>query len=210
VALQVIGAGLGRTGTASLKVALEQLGIGRCYHMTELHARPTDVPHWLAAADGAADWDQLFAGYGATVDYAGCTFWRELAAYYPQAKILLSVRDSQAWFESTQATIFAPVWIDHLEASPQKTFLERTVTAPFGERIHERDFMIRAFEAHVGAVERTIPAERLLKYDVKAGWTPLCRFLDLPVPDVPFPCVNTREDTRQLIQSIMSAERASR
>jgi hypothetical protein len=108
VALQVIGAGLGRTGTASIKVALEQLGLGRCYHMGEVLANPGDADRWVSAADGKPDWDDLFNEYGAAVDYPTCVFWQELADFYPDAKVLLSVRDATSWFESTRETIFSP------------------------------------------------------------------------------------------------------
>jgi len=102
MALQVVGAGLGRTGTSSLKVALEYLGVGRCYHMSEVGGNPAHVGLWIDAANGKPDWDRLLADYEATLDYPACTFWRELADFYPESKVLLSVRDPASWFESTQ------------------------------------------------------------------------------------------------------------
>ena len=107
MALNVIGAGLGRTGTASLKVALEHLGVGRCYHMAEVMQNPNAPGYWIEAADGRADWDKIFDGYGATTDYPACSFWRELSEKYPDAKILLSTRSVDSWIESTQSTIFS-------------------------------------------------------------------------------------------------------
>lgn len=192
--LKLIGAGLGRTGTVSLKLALEQLGYGPCYHMTELFMHMDHAAGWVRAADGHADWDSVFAGYAATVDYPGCTFWRELVQAYPTAKVLLSVRDPDQWFESTQATIFTDASSLTLQASPLREFFDKTVWRDLGDRIHDRDFMTDYFRRHNIEVERTVPHERLLIYNVAQGWEPLCTFLGVPVPDGPFPRANSRED----------------
>ena len=94
MALEVIGAGLGRTGTLSLKLALEHIGLGKCYHMSEMiaHLR-THLPLWVAAAKGQPQWDAIFDGYRSSTDYPGCMFWRELVAKYPDAKVILTTRD---------------------------------------------------------------------------------------------------------------------
>jgi hypothetical protein len=142
------------------------------------------------------------------VDYPGCTFWRQLAQAYPTAKVLLSVRDPDKWFDSTQATIFS----DHMTApllnSPLKDFFDKTVWKDFGDRIHDREFMVAAFKRHNAEVERAIPKERLLVYEVSQGWEPLCRFLDVPVPDGPFPRVNSTEEHQQM-RAQMNAAGAS-
>jgi hypothetical protein len=195
--LQVIGAGLGRTGTVSLKLALEQLGFGPCYHMTELLMHPDHAPGWVRAADGQPDWESIFCGYAATVDYPGCTFWRELAQLYPSAKVLLSVRDPDQWFESTQATIFNDESSATLNASPLREFFEKTVWRDIGDRVHDRAFMVELFQRHNCEVERTIPRERLLVCNVAQGWGPLCDFLGVPIPDKPFPRTNSRADFAQ-------------
>lgn len=194
MSLRIVGAGLGRTGTLTLKTALEQLGLGPCYHMREVIDDPSRAPLWVEAAKGRADWERIFAGYSATVDYPGCTFWRELADLYPEAKVLLSVRDPDRWFESTQATIFSDAWNQKCMNSPMAQFFELTVYRDFGDRIHDRVFMTDYFRRHVADVERTIPKERLLVYEAREGWDPLCAFLDIPVPDEPFPHVNSREE----------------
>src|SRR4026207_181124 len=124
--LKVIGAGLGRTGTLSLKLALEQLGYGPCYHMTEVFLNPADMRLWIDAADGHPDWDTLFRNFASTVDYPGCSYWRHLVRHYPEARVLLSVRDPDQWFESTQATIFSPQSIQRLRTSPMGPFAEKT------------------------------------------------------------------------------------
>jgi len=201
MALKVIGAGLGRTGTLSLKLALEQVGLGPCYHMVEVMMNPESVRLWMDATNGNADWDAVFKNYASTVDYPGCTFWRQLAEKYPQAKVLLSVRDADQWFESTQATIFSPASIQRLGASPMGEFARRTVWSAFGDRIHDRDFMVEAFKRHNAEVERAIPKDRLLVYEVAQGWEPLCKFLDIPVPNTPFPRVNSREEMTAMMAS---------
>jgi hypothetical protein len=192
--LKVIGAGLGRTGTVSLKLALEQLGFGPCYHMTELFMHQEHASGWVRAADGHPDWERIFAGYTSTVDYPGCTFWRELAQRYPTAKVLLSVRDPDEWFDSTQATIFADASTETLLASPLREFFEKTVWRDFHDRGHDRDFMVDLFRRHNAEVERAFPQERILVYNVKQGWEPLCEFLGVPVPSQPFPRANSREE----------------
>ncbi|HEV2703412.1 MAG TPA: sulfotransferase [Steroidobacteraceae bacterium] len=192
--LKLIGAGLGRTGTVSLKLALERLGIGPCYHMTELFMHLDHAPEWVKAADGKPDWERLFAGYSSTVDFPGCTFWRELTHQYPTAKVLLSVRDPDEWFDSTQATIFSDASTVTLQASPLREFFEKTVWQEFRDRIHDRGFMVEAFRRHNTEVERSIPPERLLVYQIGQGWEPVCEFLGVPVPDLPFPRANTREE----------------
>lgn len=204
MALKLIGAGLGRTGTMSLKLALEQLGFGPCYHMVEVFLHMEAAPLWMDAADGKPDWNAIFNGYAATVDYPGCKFWRELSALYPEAKVLLSVRDPEQWFESTQATIFSPDSVKSLSASPMRALIEKTVWNAFGDRIHDRDFMTDAFKQHNRDVQRTISSDRLLVYEVSQGWEPLCRFLDVPVPSTPFPRKNSREE----MSAMMAANRS--
>jgi hypothetical protein len=192
--LKVIGAGLGRTGTMSLKLALERLGLGPCYHMAELIMNPERTPLWIAAADGKPDWEAVFAGYSSTTDYPACLYWRELAAAYPNAKVILTKRDREKWFESTQATIFSDAMTARILGSPIEPFFRRTVWRDFGDRIHDRAFMTAYFDEHNAAVEDGFASKRLLVYDVAEGWGPLCEFLDVPVPDSPYPKVNSREE----------------
>lgn len=194
MALKVIGAGLGRTGTSSLKLAFERyLGFKGCYHMGEVGEAQ---PLWVAAANGKPDWERIFDGYDSTTDYPACLFWRELADFYPDAKVLLSVRDADKWFDSTQATIFSPDMMALGSKAPeiQKEFFDKCCFAGIKEHIHERGFMVTHFHRHRAEIERTIPKERLLVYDVKEGWEPLCAFLGVPVPGEPFPHANTTDD----------------
>ena len=123
--LSVIGAGFGRTGTMSLKLALDQLGFGPCYHMTEVFKNPKASGYWEAAADGKPiDWEEVFAGYRSTVDWPGATFYKQLADAYPEAKVILTERDAEAWFESTQATIFSLHFRDDTQDPWQRMVLK--------------------------------------------------------------------------------------
>lgn len=192
MALKVVGSGLGRTGTKSMQTALTMLGLGPCHHMVEVFAHPESRFLWIEAAKGKPDWDAIFAGYQSMVDYPGAQYWRQIAAHYPHAKVLHTVRDPDKWFESTQATIFAP---DGPTTTPGP-FSEffATILKDFGDKLHDRAFMTGYFRRHTDNVIRAIPAERLLVYQLGEGWEPLCKFLGVPVPAEPFPSENSRAD----------------
>ncbi|MBV9332181.1 MAG: hypothetical protein JOZ55_11565, partial [Alphaproteobacteria bacterium] len=175
MALKIVGSGLGRTGTASLKEALETLGFP-CHHMIEVFMHPESVPLWVEAANGHADWDAIYRDYTATVDYPGAAFWRELVQKYPSAKVLHSVRDPDQWFESTQATIFRPG--GPMDAPPGPvTPLFAALRSRISVDIHDRAAMVAYFRRHSEEVEREVPRERLLVYNANEGWEPLCKFL---------------------------------
>jgi hypothetical protein len=209
MALQIVGAGLGRTGTSSLKVALEELGIGRSYHMSEVGKNPAHMDLWIDAANGKPDWNELFRDYDATLDYPACTFWRELADFYPESKVVLSIRDASSWFESTQATILSAELNDTIRGQPLGEMIQRVIWDTLDNRMDDRDFMVSHFERHTDAVRAAIPSDRLLVCDVREGWEPLCEFLDLPVPKTAFPRVNTRDETRALIEKMISGTEPS-
>jgi hypothetical protein len=194
MSLRIVGAGLGRTGTMSLKLALEQLGLGPCYHMVEVFKNPAAPGYWEGAADGApTDWEKVFEGYNATVDWPSATFYKTLADAYPAAKVILTVRDPQAWFASTQATIFARDYT----AAPANAFesmVRKVVGRMFDMRMHDRDWVISVFERHNAEVRRAIAPERLLTYDLAQGWVPLCAFLGVEIPDAPIPKANSTEE----------------
>jgi hypothetical protein len=215
--LAVIGVGLGRTGTLSLHAALERLGFAPCEHMTNCFAHPERFALWLEAArrkraGEPIDWRPLFTGYRATIDWPGAFFWRELTAAHPEAKVILTVRDPQRWYDSAHATIYAAT--QARTATPAARLLYRVVswanpragngfrtvqeTVWDGTRrgsFEDREEVIRIFEEHNREVVATIPPERLLVFDVKEGWQPLCAFLEVPVPvDEPFPHLNDAID----------------
>ena len=193
--LKVIGAGLGRTATFSLKFALEHLGFGPCYHMSEVFARARrNVPLWLDAIDGRPDWDAIFDGFASTTDYPACTYWRELAAHYPAAKVVLTVRDPDSWFDSVSETIFSEAMQGSLAGSPLGDMMQGVIFDAFGDRVRDREFMTEWFIRRNRDVIDSLPAERLLVFSPKDGWEPLCAFLGVAVPDGPFPRVNSRDE----------------
>jgi hypothetical protein len=199
MSLQIIGAGYGRTGTMSLKLAIEQLGFGPCFHMSEAIANQACIPDWLEATRGRAHWEKIFGSYRATVDHPGCAFYRELADAYPDAKVVLTVRDANEWFDSTQATVFSPLMRGRIPESPFREFMEKTVWGLFGTGIDDRAFMVEAFARHSEEVRRAIPKDRLLVFEVTSGWKPLCDFLGVAVPAAPFPRVNSREEMAAML-----------
>ena len=225
--MDVIGVGYGRTGTASLRMALELLGVGPCYHMRVVMDRIDRARQWRRIAEGEpADWDEVYAGFRATVDWPGVVYWRQLVAAYPEAKVLLTVRDPDRWYDSVQRTVFRfpmrrhnrlerwayaflcrvnpnaaelPVMLDKVLWEPE--FEDRSFVGPA-----DRDFAVESFRRHLREVRDHVPADRLLVFDVRDGWEPLCRFLDLPVPAEPFPKIN---ETEEFMQDIARRRRAA-
>jgi Sulfotransferase domain len=194
MALELIGAGLGRTGTLSLKAALERIGYGPCYHMLEILAAPERARHWLELAQsGCHGWDAIFDGYRSTVDWPAAAFWRELVERYPDAKVLLSLRDADRWYDSVRNTIYHAMSQPVSEDTPEIFRDFRTLVhglifeRTFGGRLGDRAHAMRVFAEHNQAVIDAVPAPRLLVYRPGDGWEPICRFLDVPVPDADFP-----------------------
>jgi hypothetical protein len=199
--LQVIGSGFGRTGTKSLKEAIETLGFGPCHHMHEIVVHPEQVAHWQALAAGqAVDWNAVFAGYRSQVDWPGAHVWRELAASFPQAKVVHTVRPEDAWWSSFSKTI-GKLMTAH-GAMPMPPHIHDILNAwdtlagqgTFGGKYADRDTALRAYRLRTEQVRDAIPPERLLVFDVAQGWEPLCRFLNVPVPDTAFPHHNLKAD----------------
>jgi hypothetical protein len=220
--VKVIGAGFGRTGTMSLKEALETLGFGHCYHMTEVFAHPGHADFWSSAWRGEpVDWERAIGGYEATVDWPGCTFYEELMERHPEARVLLSVRDPEPWYESTRSTIYELSML--LDSSPTSRLIFGLITllvyggfaggrsnlvndliweGTFDGRFKDKAYAIEVFERHNEEVERRVPPERLLVYDVKEGWEPLCEFLGVPEPEEPFPYLNDAAQMRRGIKAL--------
>lgn len=195
MALEVIGAGLGRNATFSLKFALEHIGFAPCYHMVEVFANARrSIPLWLDVVDGKPDWDAIFAGYRSTTDYPACSYWRELAVHYPAAKVVLTTRDPDSWFDSVSDTIFAPRMMDGLKGSPMERIMEGAIFRHFDGKVRDRAFMTDWYARRNQEVIDTIAPDRLLVFSPKEGWEPLCEFLGVAVPDAPFPRVNSREE----------------
>jgi hypothetical protein len=192
--LKLIGAGFGRTGTFSLKNALEELSLSPCYHMTELFMNEGATEQWNAIVRGAApDWYSVFAGYQATVDWPACTYYKDLMRVYPDAKVLLSERDPEKWYESVANTIYPS---SHRDPTSLHSRMVDTLIwqGTFGGKFEEKDEAIAIYLRHNEEVKQYVPPEKLLVYDVKQGWEPLCAFLGVAVPaEKPFPLLNDRE-----------------
>lgn len=209
VSLQVIGAGFGRTGTTSLKQALEILGAGPCYHMQVAMTRLHHPYFWLRAhAREAVDYRSFLRRYGAAIDWPACEFYRELMAACPDAKVVLTVRDPERWYDSVFETLWAigrtfPWWFPPAIARMQDAIIWN---GRFQGRFADRAAAISAFQAHVDEVKRTVPPERLLIFDVAEGWAPLCAFLDQPVPAQLFPRLNDRDFFRRIMLALRIAE----
>jgi hypothetical protein len=204
--MKLIGAGLPRTATLTQKICLEMIGFGPCYHMATILTDLSLVPRWIDAFEGRTDWT-VFDGFQATVDWPGAFFYRELMDVYPEAKVLLSVRDGAAWARSMRDTIYAvlfgdclmrdlsaarmrvdPMWASYISlmiAMWEKSGLLGTIEGGFDENA-----LAGAMERHNDEVRRCVPAGRLLVWSPGDGWEPLCDFLEVPVPPVPVPWVN--------------------
>jgi hypothetical protein len=165
------------------------------------------VPLWIEAAKGNPDWDTIFEGYQSATDYPSCSFWREQMEYYPKAKVILSTRSPESWFESVNGTILSSSVNDWIRSIPlMKEFFERCLWKDFEPHILERDYMVNYFREREKAIKAEVPAERLLVFDVKQGWGPLCKFLEVDTPETEFPRVNSREETRKLLDTMIEAQ----
>lgn len=201
MALSIIGSGFGRTGTKSLKEAVELLGYAPCHHMHEIVEHPEQVAHWQALAAGKpVDWNEVFAGYKSQVDWPGAYVWRQLSEAFPEAKVVHSTRPADAWWNSYSKTIAK--LMTNYENIPLPPHISNMMTAwidmvarhTFGGKFADRDTCIAAFQRHDQEVRETIPANRLLVFNVADGWEPLCNFLNVPIPATAFPHRNLRAD----------------
>lgn len=201
--MRLIGAGLPRTGTLSQKLALEMLGLAPCYHMVTVMADLNQAPLWERAVHGDVVWEEIFAGFESTVDWPGGLFYKELMDAYPDAKVLLSTRDTESWERSMRQTVWAvrhggslmrllsdaqvhvnPMWAGFI------SMIDAIVWDATFKNRDSPEQMIEAFERHNEEVKATVPADKLLVWEIGDGWEPLCEFLELPVPDMPFPHIN--------------------
>lgn len=201
--LKVIGAGFGRTGTHSLKIALEMLGFAPCYHMVEVFSHPGHSEAWEAAARGEEiDWERLIGGYQSAVDWPASYFWRELLKVNPSAKVILTERPEEAWYKSITSTIFDFMArevdlskLDPIRAAQRQ--MGRVVVAEktFGNRF-DKEHVLNVYRQNSAEVKREVPKDQLLVFDAPDGWEPLCKFLGVPVPPEPYPLTNTTDEFR--------------
>jgi hypothetical protein len=220
--MRVIGAGFGRTGTTSLKAALEELGFGPSYTLGEVFAHPEHVGRWEAARRGdEVGWEGFLAGYEAAVDWPACSFYAELMQAFPDAPVILTVRDKAAWYESTRSTIHGlrrlttgplPLRVAFALAGPfvpgpagAVRLAERLVWKDtFHGRFEDRDYAMGIFERHNETVRRRVPPERLLVFDVREGWAPLCDFLGVEIPGRAFPHLNEAREMRRRLLGLVA------
>ena len=219
MSIKVIGTGMGRTGTHSLKIALEQLGFNKCYHMMELFNAPEGITYFEDAEAGKpVDWDKLFTGYLSAVDYPIARYYKQLMTKYPDAKLIHTVRDPESWYASCLQTIFwaskpslgrilnmmvkmpfSPILRKRL---PILKYNGKMISKEFGDDLLNKDEVIKRFKARTEEVLKTVPKEKLLVYNVKEGWEPLCQFLGVAVPTTAFPLTNTGEEFKQRVAKI--------
>lgn len=204
MSLEVIGAGFGRTGTLSLKYALEQLGFNQCYHMLEVRNHPEHTQLWRQAHEGQPiDWATMFEGYRATVDWPSCNLWSDLAETFPDASIILTLRDADAWYDSIMNTIYLSSSMraasdDPVEKASGQWAMDIIWNRIFDGKMDDRAHVTSVFNRHNEDVMNRVPASRLLVFEAKDGWAPLCKFLDRPIPETDYPRVNSTEDFRKI------------
>ncbi len=224
MSIKVIGAGLPRTGTNTLKQSLEQLGLKHVYHMKELLVNPEKLHYWKTLDEtGDTDWDGLYKGYDGTVDFPGYPWYKEHMKRYPDAKVILTVRDFEGWYKSVDSTVF--------RAGPQTPgekikMMGKLLTSArirnvvkcikwfkktfFAERLQgkfeDKEFAQKFWNDHLADVKASVPADKLLVYDVRDGWGPLCAFLNVPEPAEPLPHLNKKENFMAMLPKLMKGE----
>ncbi len=222
MSIKIIGAGLPRTGTNTLREALEILGFSKTYHMKHLLVHPEDLHYWTTLkATGTTDWDALYDGYQATVDFPCYPWYKEHMKQYPDAKVILSTRPFEKWYTSFYSTI----WKAQNPPEAEKAAMgERVAADPrlqtvmkvmgfakqvmseehFQGKFLDKEFMEKVFDDHHEEAKRYVPADKLLVYDVTEGWEPLCKFLDVKVPNEPLPHTNKKEDFHEMVKELFS------
>ncbi|MGB5228778.1 MAG: sulfotransferase family protein [Eudoraea sp.] len=224
MSIKIIGAGLPRTGTNTLKQSLEQLGFNHVYHMKELLVNPEKLHYWKTLDEtGDTDWDALYEGYDGTVDFPGYPWYKEHMKRYPDAKVILTVRDFEAWYKSVDSTVFRAgpqtpgekiKMIGKLLFSARarnvvkcikwfkKCFFAERLQGKFGDK----EFAKKFWEDHIAEVKASVPEDKLLVYDVRDGWAPLCKFLGVPEPSEPLPHLNKKENFKAMLPKLMKGE----
>ncbi|CAH1210592.1 Sulfotransferase family protein [Candidatus Nitrotoga sp. BS] len=200
--MKIIGCGFGRTGSLSMKIALEQLGFGPCHHMHEVIANPDKhLPYWLAASKGEKiDWDEALAGYESCVDWPTAAYWPALAEHFPDAKILLTTRTAESWYSSISKTIFKVISDGVNEAPSDKPnpfgemLVRMIMKNTFKGNIADRSHCINIFNQNVKSVREGFKGDKLFVYNNGDGWEGLCQWLDVLIPDTPFPRTNNEQE----------------
>ncbi len=228
--MRVIGAGFGRTGTTSLKAALEELGFGPSYTLSEVFRNPEHAKIWEAARRGRAgeevDWEGFLGGYEVGIDWPVCSFYEELMEAFPEAPVILTVRDPEPWYESLRSTIYELRRLTHGPLPLRAAFRLAEPFVPgvtgtvrladhlvwedtFHGRFENRAYAMEVFERQNEAVRRRVPPQRLLVFDVREGWAPLCDFLGVEAPDKPFPHLNEAREMRRRLLGLVALSAAA-
>lgn len=211
--MQIIGAGFGRTGTTSMKKALEMLGFDPCYHMREVFSNPDHAVQWNAAYEGEkVDFTKTLKGYKATVDWPGCDFYKELMVQFPDAKVILNTRNPDTWYKSANTTVYA---IRNIKPILFGALLQKCIIGnrmdrirsminygiwgkTFDGKFEDVEYAKKVFVNHIEDVKKYVPEDRLLVFNVSEGWEPLCKFLDVPIPDESFPHLNDSKQFQKI------------
>ena len=225
MALKVIGAGGPRTGTSSLKTALETIGFGKSYHMEWVFSHPDDAAVWTELCEtGNIDFDSLFDGFQSTVDFPGFMHYKVFMEKYPEAKVVLTDRDPEEWYQSALNTVYSasPTTIGkklqlimkmmtsarfRKLAKAFKLLKNHLWAGHFEGRFHDKEFAIAKYNSFNEEVKASVPADKLLVYKVTDGWEPLCTFLNVPVPEEEFPHRNKRESFKLQVAHMMKTGR---
>ena len=210
--LKLINAGLGRTGTTSLKVALERLGFGPCYHMFDIITNPERLGHWERIVCDAQqpDWDAVFEGYTSVVDGPPAIYYRQIMEAFPEAKMILTIRDAEGWYRSTHDTLYQfalrsmqnPPEVGSMQYRLYRMVNTMIWSGLFGGRFSDKEYAMEVFGNHNDEVVQNVDPDNLLVYDVRQGWEPLCAFLGVGVPPEDFPHVNDTESMRKLLARV--------
>ena len=222
MSIKIIGAGLPRTGTNTLREALEILGFSKTYHMKHLLVHPEDLHYWATLkATGTTDWEALYDGYQATVDFPCYPWYKEHMKQYPDAKVILSLRPFEKWYTSYHSTIWKAqnppeaeraAMGERIAADPRLQsvmkvmgFSKQVMSQDhFQGKFLDKEFMEKLFNEYNEEVKGYVPADKLLVFDVTEGWEPLCKFLNAEVPNEPLPHTNKKEDFHTMVAELFS------
>ena len=224
MSIKIIGAGFPRTGTTTLKRSLETLGCTRVYHMKELLVNPVQLHFWETLAEtGTTNWEGLYDGFDATVDFPGYPWYKEHMKQYPDAKVILTVRDFESWYKSVNSTVFragpqTPIekikMMGKLLSSSRarkvvkciKFFKRIFFAGELQGQFEDKSFAEKVWNDHIKEVKSIVPEGKLLVYDVRDGWPPLCKFLGVDEPSEPLPHLNKKENFKEMLPKLMKGQ----
>ena len=226
MSIKIIGAGFPRTGTTTLKRSLEILVCNRVYHMKELLVNPVQLKYWKELSEtGTTNWDELYNGFDGTVDFPGYPWYKEHMKRYPDAKVILTVRDFDAWYKSVDSTVYRAgpqtpgekiKMMGKLITNPRirkvvgciKFFKKTFFVGEMDGKFEDKEYAKKVWERHIENVKAHVPKEKLLVYDVRDGWAPLCEFLGVEEPSEELPHLNKKENFKEMLPKLMKGQMA--